>query len=62
MKGEYIPFNDGFGIVGFGYKCPKCGEVTQFTNCDDGCANCGYFEKYEDPDDWYDNFLGRTAK
>jgi len=54
MEGQYIPFNDGFGIVGYGYECPKCKHESMFTTCDDGCEECGFKEPYKDPDDWYD--------
>jgi hypothetical protein len=54
MKGKYIPFNDGFGIVGYGYLCPKCEHETKFTDCEEGCEKCGFSEEYVDPDDWYE--------
>ena len=53
MKGLYIPFNDGYGIVGYHYKCPECKHETRFTDCEGGCDECGFTEKYVDPDDWY---------
>ena len=52
MKGEYLSFNDGYGIVGHHYKCPKCDHVTQFQDCEQGCEECGFSESYEDPDEW----------
>ncbi len=54
MKGRYIPFNDGYGIVGYSYECPECGKVSQFTDCDDGCEHCGFTEDYVDPEEWDD--------
>lgn len=54
MRGSYIPFNDGWGIVGYGYECPECGHITGFTDCETGCERCNYTEDYTDPDDWYD--------
>lgn len=61
MEGEYIPFNDGYGIVGFGYECPKCGHVTWFVTCEIGCEECGFTEPfYVDPDDWFDDFLKKN--
>jgi hypothetical protein len=51
MEGKYIPFNDGFGIVGYHYECPKCEHVSQFTDCEQGCEKCGFKEPYEDPDE-----------
>lgn len=61
MKGQYIPFNDGYGIVGYHYKCPKCDNVTKFTDCEDGCKKCGYSEPYKDPDDWYEERWGSKS-
>jgi len=52
MKGEYIPFNDGNGIVDYHYKCPKCGHITRFSDCEQGCEVCDFSEPYVDPDDW----------
>ncbi len=46
MKGKYIPFNDGFGIVGYGYLCPKCEHETKFTDC----ANLLELAKYHKND------------
>lgn len=57
MKGEYLPFNDGWGIVGFSYICPECEYVSQFTDCEEGCQECGFNEPYVDPDDWYEGQL-----
>lgn len=54
MIGKYVPFNDGYGIVGYGYECPRCDFVTQFTTSEEGCSECGFSEEYKDPDDWYD--------
>ena len=59
MIGRYIPFNDGCGIVGYGYLCPECEWHTLFTACDVGCEKCGYFEPYVDPDEWYDELFSR---
>ena len=60
MEGRYIPFNDGFGIVGYSYECPKCKHITEFTDCEDGCSNCGFTETYKDPDDWYLESLSQS--
>ena len=57
MEGKYIPFNDGYGIVGFEYECPKCKHITLFVTCDVGCEECGFTEPYVDPDDWYEEQL-----
>jgi len=54
MKGKYIPFNDGHGIVGYGYECPECKHHSLFADCEQGCESCGFKEEYKDPDDWYD--------
>ena len=54
MQGQYIPCNDGVGIIGYDYQCPICGHVTRFAFSDDGCEQCGYAEAYVDPDEWYD--------
>lgn len=55
MKGKYIPFNDGFGIVGWHYKCPKCSHITTFiVDCSEGCEKCGFEEPAVDPNDWYE--------
>lgn len=54
MRGIYLPFNDGCGIVGYFYKCPECQHVTAFTDCEKGCEKCGFSEEYVDADDWYD--------
>lgn len=54
MEGKYIPFNDGFGIVGYNYQCPKCSYISTLTVCDDGCDKCGFLEPFEDPDDWFE--------
>ena len=62
MKGQYIPFNDGFGIVGYGYKCPKCKHETKFTDCEEGCEDCGFNEPYEDPDDWYEEEMNKLKE
>ena len=56
MKGVYIPFNDGWGIVGYGYECPECEHLTQFTSCEEGCEKCGYSEEYVDPNEWHDKY------
>ena len=53
MKGRYVPFNDGYGIVGFGYVCPECNHESEFTTCEEGCEECEFSEPYVDPDDWY---------
>ena len=53
MQGQYIPFNDGWGIVGYGYKCPACSHETLFTTSDSGCEVCGFSEEYVDPGEWY---------
>ncbi len=26
MRIEWIAFNDGYGIVGYGWECPSCGH------------------------------------
>ena len=57
MKGNYIPFNDGYGIVGYHYECPECGSVSSFQDCEEGCISCGFNEPYVDPDDWHDEWL-----
>lgn len=57
MRGAYIPFNDGCGIVGYGYLCPECGHETLFSDCDDGCESCDFSEPFEDPDEWYDEVI-----
>jgi len=62
MKGQYSPFNDGFGIVGYGYVCPKCKHETLFTDCEQDCKNCGFSEKYEDPDDWYEGEMAKPVE
>jgi uncharacterized protein (DUF983 family) len=62
MKGKYIPFNDGFGIVGYGYECPECEHHSLFTDCEEGCKKCGFKEPYKDPDDWFDEFLKEVKK
>ncbi len=54
MKGKYIPFNDGYGIVGYGYLCPECNHETKFTDCQEGCKECKFYEPYVDPDEWYE--------
>ncbi len=53
MKGTYIPFNDGYGIIGYSYICPECKHETRFTDCDEGCEKCGFHEPYVDSDEWY---------
>lgn len=58
MNGKYIPFNDGYGIVGYHYECPRCSAITKFTDCEEGCEQCGYSEEYVDPDDWYETMFG----
>ena len=55
MEGQYEPFCDDCGIVGYSYVCPKCNHTTYFTDCEEGCSECGFSEPYEDPDDWYEN-------
>ena len=55
MKGEYIPVNDGWGIIGWNYKCPECNHITEFTDCEDGCEECGFSEEYVDPHDLFEN-------
>lgn len=62
MLGSYLPFNDGFGIVGYGYECPKCGYTTQFTNCEEGCEKCNFSEPFVDPDDWYDDEMAKPKE
>ena len=54
MKGQYRPFNDGHGIVGYSYICPSCGHETMFANSEDGCEKCSFSEEYVDPDEWYE--------
>lgn len=42
-KIDWIPFDDGWGIVGYGYDCPCCGEHTSFgPYCQDlvQCEKC----------------------
>ena len=51
MRGKYIPWDDGYGIVGYSYECPECGHETRFTDCEEGCENCCYCEEYVDPDE-----------
>ena len=51
MEGKYIPVNDGFGIIGYHYECPKCGHISNFTDCEQGCEKCNFSEEYVDPDD-----------
>ena len=62
MEGQYAPFNDGYGIVGYGYECPKCKHETQFTTCDDGCEECGFNEPYKDPDEWYNEEMAKPKE
>lgn len=59
MRGEYVPFNDGHGIVGYHYRCPECGCETPFADCEEGCGECDFSEPYEDPDDWHDKLIER---
>lgn len=30
MSIEWIGFHDGYGIVGYGWACPNCGNYEQF--------------------------------
>jgi hypothetical protein len=62
MEGQYIPFDDEYGIVGYGYKCPKCNRVSQFTDCEEGCSTCGFSEPYVDQDDWYEEEMGKPVE
>ena len=61
MKGKYVPYNDGWGIVGYHYICPKCKHTTRFTNCETGCESCSFSEGYIDPDDWFGYERGGEA-
>jgi hypothetical protein len=58
IEGDYIPFHDGYGIVGYIYVCPKCNTHNPFQNCDEGCKKCGFKEPYVDADDWYEYNMG----
>ena len=62
MKGRYVPFNDGCGIIGYSYVCPLCNYETRFTDCDEGCEKCGFTEAYVDADDWYDESIKRNER
>lgn len=59
MRGSYLPFDDGCGIVGYSYECPECGVSNSFTDCETGCE-CGFSEPYVDPDDWYTEQMARA--
>lgn len=52
VKLNYVPFNDGYGIVGYHWQC-KCGETIQFVSGGEVCT-CGFVIPEVDPDDWYD--------
>jgi hypothetical protein len=62
MEGQYRPFNDGYGIVGYSYLCPQCDHETMFTKSDDGCEKCGFFEEYVDPGEWYEEQMKMSIK
>lgn len=51
--GYYVPFDDGFGVVGYFWRC-ECGGVIPFADQGDECK-CGRATPDDiDPDDWYD--------
>ena len=60
MKTNFYTINDGYGIIGIGYECPKCGRAEQFVEVDEiedgGCDQCGYKETFTDEQkDYIDN-------
>lgn len=61
MQGKYIPYSDGFGIIGFSYECPKCSHITDFHDCEQGCEECKHSEPYTDPDHWYEEELKKNV-
>lgn len=62
MEGQYIPFSDDYGIIGFNYLCPKCEHENLLQDCDDGCKECGFKESYTEPCRWYDNEMNKTLE
>jgi hypothetical protein len=50
MIGQYIPFNDGYGIVGYKYLCPRCNYLSNFTHTG-YCPKCKFHEITPDPDE-----------
>ena len=56
----WIPYNDGYGIIGYSWMC-ECGRKTDFASPGDTCA-CGRSVSGEDPDDWYDGEMGKPVE
>jgi hypothetical protein len=52
---KYFSIDDGWGIIGYGYTCEKCGEVHRFCNGSNDemyCKNCGHLNNMEIADEW----------
>jgi len=62
MRGSYIPFHDGYGIVGYNYRCPECDYITTLTDCETGCSKCGFSEPYVDPDEWFEEEIKKPSE
>jgi hypothetical protein len=51
-KNEYIAEYDGYGIVGYSFRCIYCNELNRFVDEEESehvCSNCdktNYFEPY----------------
>jgi len=44
IKAIYYGLDDGFGVVGYGYVCPRCkinNEFVDETETDHKCSGCG---------------------
>jgi len=47
---KYFGINDGYGIVGYGYICEKCGKEHRFVSEEEAeveCENCEHVNHME---------------
>jgi hypothetical protein len=43
---EYYALGDGYGIVGYGFKCPSCNQGNEFVDEEDNIHQCKYCHKF----------------
>lgn len=48
---RWVPFNDGYGIVGYGWDC-ECGVEHRFVSPGETMP-CGFVVPNIDPDEWH---------
>lgn len=59
-KLNFIPINDGHGIIGYNWLC-ACGKTIEFVSPKDMCS-CGFVVPDVDPNVWYNTQMNKPEE